>query len=224
MKQVSMSKVNAQLGLCAAAVAGTAAFSTNVAEATLVTTFQNTTIPVPADVFGVYINLENGVTGTSGSGTPGWDFNPYQTASGLGFYWSPSPLVGGNRAGGVETAPASALYADMAPGSTVGPGNTYTSAIQGTSANFRSTGNHILGLRFVNAAGIFNYGYLKISTTTGAGNGAGFPATVTGWVFDDSGATVTIPGGGGVTPEPGTAAILALATGALGVRRLGRKR
>jgi|SoiMethySBSTD1v2_1073268.scaffolds.fasta_scaffold683799_2 hypothetical protein len=223
MKQVSISKVHAQLGLCAAAVAGTAAISSNVAEATLVTTFQNTNLPVPATLSGVYINLETGGTGTSAAGTAGWDFNPYQTSSGLGFYWSPSPLVGGQRAGGVETAPASGLYADMAPGSTVGAANSFTSAIQGTSANFRSTGNHILGMRFVNAAGIFNYGYVKITTTAGTGSGNGFPATITGWVFDDSGATVTIPGGGQV-PEPASAAILALATGALGVRRIGRKR
>jgi hypothetical protein len=221
MRKVSMSSSNvqAQLGLCAAALVGTAAVGTT-AEAALVTTFQNTVIPVPATLSGIYINLENGTTGPS-SALAGWDFNPYQTASGLGFYWSPSPLVGGNRAGGVETAPASALYADMAPGSTVGPANTYTSAIQGTSANYRNSASHFLGVRFVNGAGTaFDYGYVKITTTAGAGNGAGFPATITGWVYDDAGGTVTIPGG--TTPEPASAGLLALIAGAVGLR--GRRR
>ena len=39
------------------------------------------------------------------------------------------------------------------------------------------------------ASGTINYGWLLISTTAGLG----FPMTVHGWCFDDSGAAVTIP-------------------------------
>src|SRR4051812_9242803 len=103
--KASTGSIQAQLGLCAAAIAGTAAVS-GTAEAVLVTTFQNTNIPVPANVFGVYVDLASGATGTAAFA--GWDFNPYQTASGLGFYWG-ADTVGGLRSGGVETAPLSNL-------------------------------------------------------------------------------------------------------------------
>jgi hypothetical protein len=214
---MSSPSVQAQLGLCAAALAGTAAVTPS-AEATIVTTFANTTIPVPATLAGIYINLQNGLTGTSAATTPGWDFNPYQTATGLGFYWSPD-LVGGLRGGGVATGPATNLYQDFAAtGGTAGPTSDYTSAIQGTSLNYRSTGTHRLGLRFSNA-GVFNFGYLTIDTTAGAGNLNGFPATIRGWVFDDSGAAITIP----PVPEPSSAALLALVAGSAGLRCWRRK-
>ena len=214
----SSPSVQAQLGLCAAALAGTAAV-TSTAEAVIVTTFQNTTIPVPATLGGIYINLQTGVTGPSGATTAGWDFNPYQTASGLGFYWSPT-LVGGQRGGGVATGPATNLYADFAvTGGTAGPTSDFTSAIQGTSANYRNTGTHRLGFRFVNASNVFNYGYLTIDTTDGAGNLDGFPATIRGWVYDDSGAAITIP----PVPEPSSAALLALIAGSAGLRCWRRK-
>lgn len=200
--------VKSQLGLCAAAVAGTAAIGAE-ADGALVLTNANTSIPVPQTTAGVYLNLITGATGTSGASVSGWDFNPYNTASGLGFYWS-GTLIAGQRSGGVETAVGSALYADLTAGGTVGPASTFTSAIQGTSANFRSSGDKVLGLRFVNEnTGVFNYGYLTITTT---GN-SGFPATITGWVYDDAGASVTYP-----IPEP-SAGLLLLTAGAAAMRR-----
>jgi hypothetical protein len=214
--KASSGSIQTQLGLCAAAIAGTAAVA-STAEAVIVTTFQNTTIPIPATLAGVYLNFATGATGTSAFA--GWDFNPYQTASGLGFYWG-TDLVAGARAGGVETAPGSNLDADYAAtGGPVGPAQTFTSAIQGASLNYRNTGLHRLPLRFVNGA-VFNYGYVDIQTTAGAGNQAGFPANLRGWVFDDSGAAMTVP----PIPEPSSASLLALVAGAAGLRGWRRSR
>ena len=70
---------------------GTAAVAGS-AEAVIVTTFENTTVPVPATLH--LHQPEKGVTGSSAGTTPGWDFNPYRNGWGLGFYRSPT-LAGG---------------------------------------------------------------------------------------------------------------------------------
>ncbi len=232
--QLDPSSVNVRLGMCAAALVGTAAAVPQEAEADIITF--STPIPVPMTFGGVYINLETGATAGSGGANPGWDFNPYAAAglTQLGFYWSAAP------AGGVA-ATATGPYLDLAPGTVVGPASTYTRAILGTTGSpYLMSGTHILGFAFVNGLGVTNYGYLTMTTTTNsapalnnfatskvASFGAadapdvgGFPVTVLGWSFDNTGAPIT------VVPEPSTVALLtigALAAGAAGLRRWRRQ-
>jgi len=208
----TVNSVQTQLCLTAAALAGSAMGFEQAASAAINTTFSNVNIAVPATFGGVYIDLGTGATG--GGSFAGWDFNPYQTASGLGFYWG-GDLIGGQRSGGVETALLSAIYADLAIGTVVGPGSNFTSAIQGANPNYRDTGVSYLGFRF-NNGGVFNYGYAAIQTTAGTGNGNGFPATILGWVFDDSGSSITVQ----TIPAPGAAGLLGLlAAGSITRRR-----
>src|SRR5215475_10700317 len=185
--KVDASAVGVRLGLCAAAIAGTAA-TAPVANAGIVTF--NTPIVVPQTLAGVYINLLTGATGGSAGSLPGWDFNPYSANVGtqLGFYWAPTPS---NTSGG-EASTASGPYLDLAPGSVVGPGSIFTRTILGTSGSpFLTTGSHILGFQFFNEnTSATDYGYLTMTNT--ASNG--FPATITGWSFDDTGAAITVGG------------------------------
>ena len=59
---------------------------------------------------------------------------------------------------------------------------------------------------------------LVLSITTTAGSG--FPAQINGWVFEDSGAAITIP-----VPEPGTvASLFALVGGAAAMRQWRRRK
>lgn len=208
------SRVQTQLALCAAAAAGLAVAPK--AEATLVTTFANTTIPVPATTAGIYLNLETGAFGTSGSSVAGYDFNPYLANGGtqLGFYWGPAATRGAGVAASTTTGP----YLDLATGTVVGPSSTFTSAILGTSGSpYLTTGTFTLGFRFVNAAGTTDYGYLRLQTT--ASNG--FPATILGWVYDNTpGTAVTVA----PVPEPSSVALLALVGGAAGVRAWRRRK
>jgi hypothetical protein len=211
------STIQTRLGLCAAALAGTAA-AVPSAQAAIITF--NTSIVVPATAAGIYINLATGATGSSAGTTTGWDFNPYLVGatSALGFYWSPS-TVGGLRGAGVATTSTSNQYAVLTPGTTVNSSSFFTSAIQGTTPNYTTgaTGDKILGFRFVNeATGVLNFGYMVINTT--AGNG--FPATIRGWSYQNDGTAIT------VVPEPSTTALLsvaAIALGALGVRKWRRQ-
>ena len=145
------------------------------------------TIAIPATLAGVYINWLTGGTGGSGAGLPGWDFNPYQTATGLGFYWN-NAVAASSGGVGVGTT-----VSDLAVGAIVGPAATYSITIQGASPNFRTTGPKILGFRFQNEGTLaVNYGYALMDTTAGAGNQAGFPATITRYVYENTGLPITV--------------------------------
>ena len=166
------------------------------------------------------------------------------TATGaLGFYWDQTPAGVDGGVAGSATGP----YLDLAPGTVVGPGSTYTAAIQGTTGSpYLSTGTHTLGFRFFNdVSGLTDYGYLTMSNTAISGPSTslpgvnsttnkgtppigrtpatppGYPATIMSWSYDDTGAAITI------VPEPSTVALLtisALAAGALGLRKWRRQR
>ena len=212
---LSSSKVQLQLALCATAATGIALAPQ--ADAAIVTTYANTVINVPATTAGIYLNLETGVSGTSGSAVTGYDFNPYLANSGsqLGFYWG----AAATRGAGVGSSATTGPYLDLAAGTVVGPASIFTSAIQGTTGSvyLSTTGVHNLGFRFITAAGTTDYGVLRLQTT--AGNG--FAATILGWTYENTGAAITV---GGAVPEPGTVAFLALAGGAVGVRAWRRRK
>ena len=121
------SKVQAQLALCAAAATG--AVLAPQANATVVTTYQNTVLAVPATTSGIYINLQTGASGTSGASVAGYDFNPYLAYYGtqLGFYWGATATRGAGVGASTTTGP----YLDLAAGTTIGPNSTFTAAILG---------------------------------------------------------------------------------------------
>ena len=208
---LNASSIQSRLGLCAAALAGTAAVIPS-AEAVVVTFNVNATVPQTFQ--GLYINFVTGtITGTP-TGNLGWDFNPYAAASGMfAIYWSASTINAG-----VSTGPGSMTYADLAIGTVVGPSSSFhrTNGV-GTSPNYTTAGTHILGFRFLNeATGMTNYGYATIST----GSGTGFPVTIHSWSFENNGGSIT------VVPEPSTTAMLtaaALVLGALGLRKWRRQ-
>ena len=206
---LNVTSIQTRLGLCAAALAGTAS-AVPTAEAAIITF--NTPISIPQTTAGVYHNFLTGAT--SGGATPGWDFNPYNTASGLGFYWN-TPRPGSHA--GVATTATSNIYADLSLGTVVGPSSFFTANIQGTNPTYRTAGTHILGFRFLNeSTGVVNYGYATIQTS----GGTGFPATIQSWSFENTGGSIT------VVPEPSTTALLsvvALALGAVGLRKWRRQ-
>jgi len=214
--QLDPSAVHVRLGMCAAALTGTAA-AVPSAQADIITF--NTPIAVPNTVAGVYINLGTGANGAPKSAVPGWDFNPYSAASQtqLGFYWNLTN-AGSSTTGGVATTTLGP-YRDLPPGEVVSGASTFSTTILGTTGSpYLTTGTHILGFRLFNeTTSAVNYGYLTMTTT--ATNG--FPATVQSWSYDNTGAPIT------VVPEPSTTALLtiaALVAGAIGLREWRRQR
>lgn len=203
------------LGLCAAALAGAAAAPD--ANAVVVTTFANTNIILPAALGGIYINLLTGATGPNSS-LSGWDMNPYLTVSGLGIYWNQTPTASH---GGVAASTIGPLLS-LAPSTVVSVASTFTNSIGAAGGSpYRTTNDNILGFRFWNeTTSAINYGYMMMSTT--ATNG--FPATITGWAYENNGGPITVPL---AVPEPATGVMLsmgALVLGAVHLRRLRRQR
>jgi len=203
--------------MCAAALAGTAGVVSDV-QASIITF--NTPITVPSTFGGIYINLLTGATGSSSGAVSGWDFNPYASSGGtqLGFYWDPTNPTS---SGGVATTTASGPYLPLSPGDTVSAAQTFTRNISVTSL-FLSPATRNLGFRFFNeGTGIVNYGALSI--TTGGGPPSGFPSTINGWSFDNTGAAFVVPG---TVPEASTGlavSIGALAVGAVQLRKWRRQ-
>lgn len=197
----------------AAILAGGMALATH-ASAVVVTTFANTSVPVPANIDGVYLNFVTGATGTASF--TGWDVNMYLTNSVFTFFWNnTAPSV----SGGVGTAVTGGTYLSLNPGDTVSASSVFTASSGGGGAgstiNFQTAGTHILGFRFYNeSTAAINYGYATIQN----GATAGFPATITGWVYENSGASIT------VVPEPASAMMFAAGALALGAAGLRRKR
>lgn len=217
MKKQNLAKtdrtsIRKRLGMCAAAIGGTAALAPD-AHAAIVTF--NTPIPIPNTFAGVYVNLTDGTSGSS-SALTGWDFNPYGASSltQIGFFWnSTAPAAGG------VASTATGPYLDLSPGAVVGPASTYSNVILGTNSSpFITPGTHILGVRFANdTSGVTNYGYVSITTSVAGG----IPAVIDGWSYDDTGAAITVA----PVPEPSTLLLttFAMAVGARGLRKWRRK-
>jgi len=171
----------------------------------------STSIAVPNNIDGVYINLVTGATSTIENSN--FDINPYGTSE-LLFYWGPGTLNAGVAA--TTTGP----YLDLAAGAVISSASTFSKNANGVTdeaAAFHTSGTHHLGLRFLNeATGIVNYGYLTLLTT----GTSGFPATITGWSYEDTGAAIVVAGGAdAAVPEPSTGWLAAFGALLFGIRK-----
>ena len=141
-------------------------------------------LSVPSTIDGLYLNF---VTGASAS-TPapaGWDFDPYNDGSGLKFFTS-SSAAHNNQIVGSGT-----LASVLPPGTVVGPASAYATAGVLTATGFLVTATQYVGVRFTNeATTAINYGYVQLQTTAGSG----FPVTIVRYVYENTGAAITIPG------------------------------
>lgn len=199
-----------------AAVAGAALAAPALpsADATVVT--NNINIAIPANIDGVYLNFLTGATGTSGGTTAGWDINVYLTNGVFTFFWNnTAPSV----SGGVDTSAGGNVYASLSPGAVVSAASPFTASSggggAGSTVNYQSTGQHILGFRFYNeATAAINYGFAVFNNTSPNG----FPATLVRYSYENNGGPITVP-------EPSTITLLGLvAAGGLGLREWRRRK
>jgi hypothetical protein len=204
--------VQTQLAVCAAALAGTAAGIPSVHAAVVSFTVN---AAVPETFAGLYINFATGAVTSVPAGNTGWDFNPYSNAGPFAIWAGGATGI----AGGMTTGPGSTTYMTLAPGAVISSASNFSNSLQVATATsgFLTPGTRILGFRFLNeATGITNFGYATITS----GSGTGFPLTIQGWSFENTGGAIT------VVPEPSTSALLAiaaLALGAVGVRKWRRQ-
>ena len=147
-------------------------------------------LAIPATGEGLYVNLVNGVSGTTESQVAGFDFDPYAAqnstpAGQLKFYWGPSSN------GGAGLVSSGATFALLQPGDVIGAASSFSrAAFSGDTTAWQAgvTAGY-LGTRFTNeSSGEINYGWLQLTTTAPLG----FPTTLLDWCYDDSGAAITI--------------------------------
>ncbi len=151
-----------------------------------------TNLDVPATSEGLYLNLITGVSGVRESDAPGFDIDIYAAVSTnptgqLKFYWGPASN------GGAGVVSSGAAYAVLAPNVTIGPDSAFTrEGFTGDTSAWQAGTSGYLGMRFRDeTAATIVYGWLALSTTAPLG----FPATIEGWCYEDSGAAI-------VTPDP----------------------
>ncbi|MBL8299814.1 MAG: hypothetical protein JNN30_15865 [Rhodanobacteraceae bacterium] len=137
-------------------------------------------IPVPETASGVSLDV---ITGNYASQAPlpaGWDIAINSAAGGIAVLSNATSAV----------ASSSGAPLALLPGNEVGSANTFVGGSLAANA-FRRTGTLAVGFRFVNEiTGATNYGFVQLRTT--APNG--FPATVTRYYYENSGAALVVPG------------------------------
>ncbi len=197
------------MGMCAVALVATTAVTT---EAQAVVISFSTPITVPNTFAGVYVNLLTGANGITPAAVPGWDFGPWGSSNTLSFFFPGTPTASSGAVAATTTGP----YLDLGLGSVISSASTFSASASTTAtAAFQSTGTHIMGFRFFNeSTAAINYGYLRMQTT----GPLGFPATILGWSFENSGGAIT------VVPEPSTWLMLSMGALALGAAKLRRER
>jgi len=149
-------------------------------------------VPIPLNFDGVYLNLVTGATGSSGSGTAGWDINPYG-ATGLSWFAPSSPASshGLVRGLGSSTTQVDNLFGTgYVIGATGSPAPNYgtgTNQTTGPTAFIFNSQDNIVGLRFFNeATGAINYGWMRLSL----GATFGSDRSIVEWAYEDTGAGI----------------------------------
>lgn len=147
-------------------------------------------LEVPATSEGLYVNLVNGVSGQTEASVPGFDIDIYAAVSTvpsgqLKFYWGSAATLGAGVASAGDT------YAVLGAGQLIGPESLFTrAAFTGDTSAWQVGVSGFLGLRFRNeTTGTTQYGWMLLSTSATLG----FPATINGWCYEDSGAAITTP-------------------------------
>ena len=150
----------------------------------------NAELSVPATTEGLYVNLVTAVSGQTEASVPGFDIDIYASANSvpsdqLKFYW------GSAANNGAGVASAGDTYALLGSGAVIGPASLFTrAAFAGDTSAWQAGATGYLGMRFRFEPGIeIRYGWVLLSTTAPLG----FPATIHGWCYEDSGGSITTP-------------------------------
>jgi hypothetical protein len=170
-----------------AALSGVVVGSTHAA----VVCSPTTSIAIPEDSEGYYINLISGDVAGSEGQVHGFDVEMYASVNSnpsgqLRFYW------GSASSGNFGLVSAADSYAVLGPNQIVGPTALYSrAAFAGDTSAWQAGTDGYLGLKFSNDAmppGTY-YGWMSLTTTAPMG----FPLRVHGWCYDDSGASIMTP-------------------------------
>ena len=163
-------------------------------------------IVIPNNIDGVYMNVVNGATGSSGGSVAGWDINPYSATAGGFNLWGPTVntwfAIGGqyNLAEGTMIEGAAAAFFRPGGGTNLAP-----------QLNLNSDDN-LFGFRFVNEANgnQVHFGWMRLDVGADAGVRA-----ITEYAYSEVAGVGILAG---AIPGPGALALIGL-SGLVGSRR-----
>jgi MYXO-CTERM domain-containing protein len=169
-------------------------------------------IAIPNTTAGVYLVLDTGVVGASAAATPGWDINPFGSASLL--KWFTDTTVGAGNAiasslvtgGLVQSVPLNTDFTTL----TYDPAAYNLSSVPAILAG----GTHFIAVQFLSGTAVVNNAWVQIT----AASPGGFPATIDRWAFAPVGEAFLV-GQTAAVPEASSSALGLLAAGAAGLRR-----
>jgi hypothetical protein len=110
---------------------------------------------IPANIDGLYINVETQQTGSSGGSVPGWDINPYSASA---LTWFNATGSGMLRYPGVTTGSAGNLLPDTSVDS-LGSYGGGTVVFGSAAGNWVLNSSNYFGFRFTGSSGQTHYGW-----------------------------------------------------------------
>jgi hypothetical protein len=170
------------------AVAGACIASALPAEGAIIH-WADANLIIPANIDGLYINVENRTFGSAGSSVAGWDINPYSATS---LTWFNATGTGMLRYPGATTGSAGSLPIGAVVGATgsFGSGAVVVGAAPG---NWSLNASNYFGFRFVASDGATKYGWGRF-VVGAAINGA--DRMIAELAYEDSGAPIAVGSGG----------------------------
>ncbi len=156
-------RLERHFAVCAAAVATVAVVGTaNAAIQSWVYI-----LPIPANIDGMYINVETHAYGSAASGVAGWDINPY---SGTGLAWYNAAGTGMMRYPGVTTGSAGSLDPGTFISSTASITGSGAVVFGSAAGNWKLNTVNYFGFQFRTAAdgttGVhYGYGAMQVGAT-----------------------------------------------------------
>lgn len=190
-------RLSPRLGQYLAACAAVTAAAAHHAAAD-VNYWPDANLVVPANIDGLYINVEAQTFGSSGAATAGWDLNPYGTST-TAMSWFGT--AGNGNVQGLGQGGTTSGTASLSLGTVVGASSTFSNAASSvTQGGWVLNSVNYFGFRFSPSAGGTRYGYgiMTIGATMGV-------RTLNWLYYEDTGASIT------VVPAPGAMALVGLA-------------
>jgi len=213
MKAANLSRLSKALAISVGVCSGVA--ENDSVEAAIVA-WQNANLVIPNNIYGLYINVQTKVTGTSSGSVAGWDINPYSSSA---LRWFSASGTGMLRYPGDTSGSAGSLDIGNVVGAT-GSFDSLTGAVTVGSnpGQWKLNADNYFGFRFVAADSLTHYGYGVFAIGSSI---SGADRMIRDIFWEDvAGASITVgPTGFSSVPEPGGLVALAAGLGGILMRR-----